>query len=461
MDKLKKQGKVSAVFGDIGCNTLLYFMNALDTCLAMEASEAKRQGYVLSKPEEARRCISLLSDSTLCHSGLDASRNAIFRNIPGVKVVLDNYWTAMTGGQPSPASPRNLAGQEIKFSLVDSMAGNGAEVLEVSAYEKRDITKTLKRALAMAEEGSFVNVVVQGACIKQLPAAQKKPCVTIDYDKCQKCGACQICAGIEMVPEGFPVFNNLCSGCAGAKPACFQMCPFNAMEWNQEKGAEEARAKAALKAPPELPETAPELTDLPQRLSLAIRGVGGQGTLFFGKVMTKLAYLAGFGESNIVKGETHGMAQMGDPVISTFSCGEVHSPVLFPGSADGLIVMEASEVLRPGFLELLRPGGTILLSNARIVPPAITAGQYPAEDVISGEMKGFKVIKLDALSAAVKLGDSTGRIANVVLLRALSKTAPFDCFTQNLWLRAVKAVSPTPAIWAANYHAFQAGRDMV
>jgi indolepyruvate ferredoxin oxidoreductase alpha subunit len=81
---------------------------------------------------------------------------------------------------------------------------------------------------------------------------------------------------------------------------------------------------------------------LPAKLTLAIRGVGGQGNLFFGRVLTQLAFLAGYGEHNIVKGETHGMAQMGGPVISTFSCGKVFSPVLMPGEADCVIAMEMS-----------------------------------------------------------------------------------------------------------------------
>lgn len=78
-----------------------------------------------------------------------------------------------------------------------------------------------------------------------------------------------------------------------------------------------------------------------------------QGNLFFGHVLARLAFLAGYHRHNIIKGDTHGMAQMGGPVISTFGCGAVASPVLLPGSADCLIAMEQSEVLRPGFLEML------------------------------------------------------------------------------------------------------------
>lgn len=83
--------------------------------------------------------------------------------------------------------------------------------------------------------------------------------------------------------------------------------------------------------------------------------MGGQGNLFFGKVLAQVAFLAGYDDRNILKGETHGMAQMGGPVISTFGCGEVFSPALVPGTANVLIAMEKAEVLRPG---LPRSAGT-------------------------------------------------------------------------------------------------------
>ena len=101
-------------------------MKAMDTALAMGASEAKRMGYVLSKPEASTRCLSILGDGTECHSGLDATRNSIFRNVPGVKVILDNRWTAMTGGQPSPNSPANLAGDPNVFDLIGVLKAEGS-----------------------------------------------------------------------------------------------------------------------------------------------------------------------------------------------------------------------------------------------------------------------------------------------------------------------------------------------
>jgi indolepyruvate ferredoxin oxidoreductase alpha subunit len=191
---------------------------------------------------------------------------------------------------------------------------------------------------------------------------------------------------------------------------------------------------------------------------VAIRGVGGQGNLFFGKVLTQVALQAGYEDTNIVKGETHGMAQMGGPVISTFGCGAVRSPVLLPGTADCLIVMEKSEVLRPEFLETLRPGGTVMLANTRIIPEGMTEQDYPADALIQEILRPYHVVEVDVLGKALELGDPTGRVANVVMMGVLSTLKPFDAFPESLWLKALEKINPKPAVWASNYAAFKAGR---
>ena len=451
---LKKRKKLDAAFGDIGCNSLLYFMDAMDTGLAMGASEAKRIGYVVSRPEKAGRCVSIIGDSTECHSGLDATRNAIYRNVPGVKVILDNEWTAMTGGQPSPTSPANLAGQNMAFDLPASLTAHGAKVAVIGAYDRKAIKATLKQALAEADQGTYTTIVIRdGACLRRSrPTTQR---VAVDPAVCKKCNLCLICPGIELNAEGIPTHTNLCSGCGGHTPSCSQMCPTGVLKPIDLKD-QKREAAVSFPAPPAL-EPAPKVQG-PARLSVAIRGVGGQGNLFFGKVLTQVALLAGYEERNIVKGETHGMAQMGGPVISTFGCGTVKSPVLLPGTADCLIVMEKSEVLRPGFLEMLRPGGTVVLANTKILPFGASEKDYPSDELIREALMGCKVVEVDVLAKALELGDPTGRVANVVMMGVLSTLPPFDAFPEAVWLNALQKLNPKPAVWASNYAAFNAGR---
>jgi indolepyruvate ferredoxin oxidoreductase alpha subunit len=460
--KMRKRGKIETIFGDIGCNSLLYFLGAMDTGVAMGASESKRSGFVLARPDKADKCLSILGDSTECHSGMDATRNAVFRNVPGVKIVLDNYWTAMTGGQPAPTSPVNLAGEACAFDLVKALAATGARTAVVDAYDRKGLQKGLKQALQAAAEGRFTTLVVRGGCVKKVPNAQKGIRQRIDPEKCQRCHTCLICPGIEAEKDEVPRFNNLCSGCGGEHQACLQMCPFGAMEVLPEE------EKAQASAPTFDPDPPPEITPitmareiLPDQLTLAIRGVGGQGNLFFGRVLTQLAFLAGYGEQNIVKGETHGMAQMGGPVISTFSCGKVYSPVLMPGRADCLIAMELSEMLRPGFLELLKPGGTILAAQTTIVPGTMSTEAYPGVGQIREAAQGYRLVEIDVLGKALGIGDTSGRSANVVMMGALSRFAPFDKIPAALWLQALKEVTPLPLLWGANYQAFKAGRDLM
>ena len=460
ISKLKERGTIKHIFGDIGCNSLLYFLNAMDTGLAMGASEAERVGFVLSKPDMADKCISIIGDSTECHSGMDGTRNTVFRKVPGVKVILDNYWTAMTGGQPAPTSPVNLAGEPNNYDLVGELRGTGVDVSIVDAYDVKSIRKAVRQALKKAGEGKFSTLVVRGACIKKVPNSEKGIKLKINKENCQQCETCLICAGNEMGPDGFPAYNNLCSGCGSNNPACQQLCPFGAIE-NQTDEEREQTVVPDFAEPPEIADVSIDRMQLPERLSLAIRGIGGQGNLFFGRVLTKLAFLGGYDETNIVKGETHGMAQMGGPVISTFSCGKVHSPVLLPGKVDCLVSMEISELLRPGFLNLITEGGTIICAETKVVPQTLTLDQYPEPQTIRELTDKYNFISVDVLGKALEIGDSTGRIANVVMMGALSKIAPLNVFPMELWFKALQSVTPHPKLWAANYAAFEAGQDMI
>lgn len=456
---MRKKGLIDVVFGDIGCYALLYYLNAVDTALCMGAGEAMRQGFVLSRPEEVSRCLAVVGDSTECHTGMDATRNAVFRNIAGVKVILDNSWTAMTGGQPSPTSPYNLAGEKISFDLPASIQAHGARTHVIAAYDRKAVREALNTALASARQGVFSTIIIrEGECLRQNEASTQR--VKADPDLCRQCGLCLICPGIVKGPDGLPVANQLCSGCGGHTPACVQMCPFAALH---PAGIEEPEGSCSPEYPepqavPVLPQVAPE--SLPERLALAVRGVGGQGNLFFGRVLTQLAFLVGYGETNIVKGETHGMAQMGGPVISTFACGHATSPVLMPGSADVLIALEQAEVLRSGFLEMLKPGGTVLLADTRILPQGLPPERYPDHAQIDTVLRDCRVVRYDVLGEALALGDVTGRMANVVMLGLLSTTAPFDRFPVELWWEALRLVNPRRSIWSANYAAFNTGRSM-
>ncbi len=455
--KLRKKKKIVASFGDIGCNTLLYFLEAIDTCTCMGAADSKRQGAVIADPSLADKTISVIGDSTECHSGLDSTRNAIFRRIPGVKVVLDNRITAMTGGQPAPSSEQNLAGHKMRFDLVEALKGEGAKVEVVDAFDMKSVERTLKKALVEAADGEYSVIVIRGPCMQQLPASQKRVRFQVDHDTCEGCDLCLVCPGLEKDADGYPRFTHLCNGCGGKDAICVQLCNRNAIQ---------PLEKAFESAPPDRVQTPPveqialgTLNELPSSIRLAVRGVGGQGNLFLGKVLAELALLLGY--QNIIKGETHGMAQLGGAVLSTFASGDVHSPVFSPESVDTLVVLERSEVLRPGFLALLKPGGTVVLNTMRILPFGLSDKDYPTLQQILDSLKGHNVVQFDGLEQARSLGALHGKAINVIALGVLSRVHPFTSIPLGYWQKALYNVSHTEQIKKANWEAFVKGRELI
>ncbi len=456
--RLKRQKKIFAVFGDIGCSTLLYFLDALDTVCCMGASDSIRQGFVMSRPEMANRTISVIGDSCECHCGLDSTRSAVFRNVPGVKVILDNRVTAMTGGQPAPSSEKNLAGQPHKFSLKKAVAAEVEKTIIVDAFNLKQVEQELKIALDAAGKGEFSVLILEGPCIQEVDYSRKTRQIQFDYDKCKRCGLCNICPGIAADENQMPYFTNLCADCGGNTRVCMQRCPHDAII---PLPAEEiSPTQPPLLKIEEIQPVRLDKEKLPPSMRLAVRGIGGQGNLFLGKVLSEVALRTPYAAAHIVKGDTHGMAQLGGPVISTFSCGEVFSPVLAPHSADLLIVMEISEVLRPGFLELLKPGGAIIFNEFTALPVGAGKEDYPPLSDIEQALSQYNVIKLDANKIAYDIGDSTGRTANVVILGLVSALAPFNCIPEQTWLSALTALSPTDFIKTANITAFREGKKL-
>ena len=457
--KLKKQKKIYASFGDIGCSTLLFFNNALDTVSCMGASDPMRQGFVLSRPDMAHKVISVIGDSTECHSGMDGTRNAIFRNIPGVKVILDNYSTAMTGQQPAPSSKTNLAGQDITFDLHKAIEAEGGRTVVVDAYDVKKVDKALKEALKLAEEKVYTTLILEGECIHNVEKSKLARDLEFDYDNCKRCDLCNICPGIQTDDEKTPSFTSLCSNCASSSQVCLQRCPFDAINKKDDLGNYQ-KDFPLLDFPKFTAPVALDKSKFPKSLKIAIRGIGGQGNLFFGKVLTEVALRTPYIDTNIIKGDTLGMAQLGGSVISTFSCGDVYSSVLAPFSADALVVMEQSEVLRPGFLDLLKPGGTIILNEFSALPINANKDDYPKIEDIQDALSNFNTIHINAHQIAIDMNDSSGISTNVIIIGLLSKINPFSQIPSEIWQEAILELSPNDLIKTINLSGYSQGRTL-
>jgi indolepyruvate ferredoxin oxidoreductase alpha subunit len=115
------------VAGDIGCYTLgvLPPFVAMDTCVCMGASIGVGLGLRHAlPPEQAKRVVSVIGDSTFMHSGLTGLAEMVYNPPPTghLLLVLDNGTTAMTGRQEHPGTGRNLAHEPTGLISIEAVA---------------------------------------------------------------------------------------------------------------------------------------------------------------------------------------------------------------------------------------------------------------------------------------------------------------------------------------------------
>jgi indolepyruvate ferredoxin oxidoreductase beta subunit len=108
-----------------------------------------------------------------------------------------------------------------------------------------------------------------------------------------------------------------------------------------------------------------------------ISGVGGQGVLFVTRLLAETALERGL---PVLTSETHGMAQRGGTVLSHLKLGPFHSPLIRPGTADGLLALKAENLAphRP----YLGPAGRVVVNRSGGAPP----GESPEPLAIDADL---------------------------------------------------------------------------
>lgn len=180
--------------------------------------------------------------------------------------------------------------------------------------------------------------------------------------------------------------------------------------------------------------------------NILIAGVGGQGTILAGRIISMLALEAGH---EVKVSEIHGMSQRGGSVVTQVRYGaEVHAPLIRPGTADILLAFEKLEALR--MLPLLKPEGLGVVNTQQIMPMPVLLGvaEYPADI----DQRIAKTTMLDALALAQEAGSA--KAVNTVLLGKLSQSMEFG---EDEWLAAI-AAAVKPQFVELNKKAFLLGR---
>lgn len=185
--------------------------------------------------------------------------------------------------------------------------------------------------------------------------------------------------------------------------------------------------------------------------NIMIVGVGGQGTLLTSRILGGITLHAGY---DVKLSEVHGMAQRGGSVVTYVRYGDkVNEPIVEEGQADVLIAFERLEALR--YAHFVKKDGVIILNDQRIdpMPVVIGAAEYP-ENIIERISKTRKVLPIDAMSEARKLGNT--RTFNVIILGMAARHMDFAVED---WLTVIENTVPPKTI-EINKKAFLAGYEL-
>lgn len=182
-----------------------------------------------------------------------------------------------------------------------------------------------------------------------------------------------------------------------------------------------------------------------------IVGVGGQGTLLTSRILGGLTIHAGY---DVKLSEVHGMAQRGGSVVTFVRYGEkVNEPIVEEGQADVLIAFEQLEAMR--YAHFLKKGGVIIVNDQRIdpMPVVIGAAKYP-DHIIEELEENYRVLKVDAMAEAKKIGNS--RVFNVIVLGVAAQHMDF---TREDWLTVIEKTVPAKTV-EINKKAFEIGYNL-
>ena len=123
--------------------------------------------------------------------------------------------------------------------------------------------------------------------------------------------------------------------------------------------------------------------------NIVLAGLGGQGVITASDALSDVVFRAGF---DVKKAEVHGMSQRGGSVTSDVRFGkQVLSPMVSPGEADFLVVMEETQV-EPS-RHWLKPDG-VLLQAGSIDPRTL-----PNPKALNVSMLGMLSVYLDIREA--------------------------------------------------------------
>ncbi|MEP9398093.1 indolepyruvate ferredoxin oxidoreductase subunit alpha [Mesorhizobium sp. KR2-14] len=201
------------IASDIGCH-LFSIMPPFElgaTTMGYGLGPASASAF--NSPDAKRRSISFVGDGGFWHNGLTSSiGNAVFNKNDGVIVIVDNFYSAATGGQDILSSRASNKTKSTKHPITEAVKGMGVKWVRhlERTYDVGKMRDTLREALTTEESGPKV-IVASSECMLNRQR-REKPLV-----------ANAIKGGERVVKPKFGVDEDICTG----DHACMRLsgCP--------------------------------------------------------------------------------------------------------------------------------------------------------------------------------------------------------------------------------------------
>ena len=201
MKLLQKELGPIHVSCDIGCHlfSILPPFNIGNTTMGYGLGWAGASAFNIK--DSVRRTISVMGDGGFWHNGLTSGvGNAVFNKSDNVLVIVDNDYSAATGGQDLLSSRAENAARSTGHEIERAVRGVGVDwVRTVRTYDLKKMKGTLKEAMLTKHVGPKV-IIAQAECMLNRQR-REKPLF-----------AQAVKEGRRMVKQRFGVDEDLCTG---------------------------------------------------------------------------------------------------------------------------------------------------------------------------------------------------------------------------------------------------------
>ncbi|RYD60093.1 MAG: indolepyruvate ferredoxin oxidoreductase subunit alpha [Sphingomonadales bacterium] len=192
------------VSADIGCHlfSILPPFNIGNTTMGYGLGSAGASAFKPDTENGDKRAIAVMGDGGFWHNGLTSGiGNAVFNKDDTVTVIIDNGYSAATGGQDILSSRANNSRRVTKTPIERAVRGVGTKWVRAidRTYDLAKMRDTLREAMTTPEKGPKV-IIAQSECMLNKQRREKKV-VKKALD-----------AGHRVVRERFGVDSDTCTG---------------------------------------------------------------------------------------------------------------------------------------------------------------------------------------------------------------------------------------------------------